>query len=202
MKIAILFMAIIMGDVLGWGSPAPKQIEPIPEPDLPAEVDPGTVAIRLTADGTVAQVARIARLKDVIARIINSKKFESRVLGAYYEGHLQFIDTVMANAEVLKTLRQGRELFSRIDYVWDLDVGVQRARCSTLGWTYPKVRMFWINSCGFDKRPDAGLAGTLCHEYTHKLGFNHSQNWTKSREHSVPYAIGTICAELYEEFKL
>lgn len=189
-------IGILIGSAIAMGSPSP--VKPIVvTPDI---ADPGKISVALTVTGTTAQVSRITRLTKVVEKIINSEKFKTRVLGSYYKGKLQFYDTTLNNEQVYETIRRGNELKSGNDYRWDLSIGVKHSRCSTLGWTYPNIREFYFNSCGFDQRSDSGLAGTICHEYNHKLGFSHSVQYTKSREYSVPYAIGTICAELYKEF--
>lgn len=151
----------------------------------------GIVLVKLNITASPAQVKRVTIIKDAVQKIVNSKKFEDRILGAMWKGKLQFQGTSLSNKEVLDVIKK---------HDWALDIGIERARCSTLGWTTPNVTRFWFNSCGFDNRTDAGLAGTICHEYQHKLGFTHDKNRTPWREFSEPYAVGTICAELYNEF--
>lgn len=192
------------------GARRPTPVETLPKPPIPVEKpvsnpvvmkDPGEIKIVLNVKATPAQIARVSRLSDVARKIINSPEFKARVLGAWYKGKAQFVDTKLSNAEVYQKLREGAELKTPVDYTWNLEIGIERSRCSTLGWTYPNVSMFWFNSCTFDTREDSGVTGTICHEYSHKLGFEHSQNATAARPYSVPYAVGTICAELYPAFK-
>jgi hypothetical protein len=202
MKALTIFLLCVWGVVFAMGSrkPVVKKPEVIELPPIQVTSDPGFTKITLRVEATAPQIVRITRLKDVVEKIINSDKFKVRVLGAYHKGRNGYFDSKLTTSEVYETLRKGNELGSGDDYEWDMEVGVQRARCSTLGWTYPSIKMFYFNSCNFDSRDDSGIAGTMCHEFTHKLGFSHSVKWTKDREYSVPYAIGTICAELYKEF--
>ena len=201
----LFFALVISAAAFGWGSPRPKPapapapVESEPQIFIPQE-DPGRVFTQANITASVTNAVRLARLiEDGVRPIINSEKFKTRVLGAWYKGKAQFVDTELSNAEVYKALREGAELGSGADWTWNIQVAVESARCSTLGWTYPDVQKFWINSCNFETRSDSGLVGTICHEYVHKLGFKHSVKWTAAREYSVPYAVGTICAELYKE---
>jgi hypothetical protein len=142
--------------------------------------------------GSFKDVERLSRIVDVVRVVINSDAFKQRVEGAYYKGKKKFVDTALTNEQVYQTL---------MAKPWALEIGVERARCSTLGWTYPSIKKFYINSCGFNSRKDSGLAGTICHEYSHKLGFKHTSWRSSARPYSVPYSVGTICAELYEVYK-
>lgn len=202
MHTLILGLSLMISSlVFGWGSPPPKKPAPV-EVQVPAPTqitDPGYIHSRTSVSGTVSQAMRITRLAKTAEAIVNTEKFKARVLGAYYNKKLQFVDTKLSNAEVYQKIREAKEIGGEVDYIMDLDIGVDRARCSTLGWTYPSIRKFYFNSCGFDERTDAGLTGTICHEWTHKLGFGHSKDRTPSRPYSVPYSIGTICSELYDE---
>lgn len=154
--------------------------------------------IKTSAVGSVAQIKRISDITPVVQQIINSEEFKQRVLKA------KFYDTNKSNEEIYKILTSG---------VWDLRYEFQPQkrdckgfppfkRCSpwVLGWTYPNTKTVYFNSLKWDDRDDAGIAGTVCHEESHKKGFIHSFNWTKTREMSVPYSVGTICAEMYGKY--
>lgn len=199
---ALFFSLVVCSAAFGWGSPQPKP-EPIELPSEPQifipQTDPGHTFTQGHLTGTVSQVARLTRLVEQVEVVINSEDFKKRVLNAWYKGKAQFVDSPYSNEQVFRILREGAELKTVSDWTWNLEIEVEKSRCSTLGWTYPSVKKFWINSCNFEKRKDSGLAGTICHEYAHKLGFSHSYKWTASREYSVPYAVGTICAEIYND---
>lgn len=199
--IATLISFTLSFQVFGWGSPKPVQQAPA-KVEAPVSAPSGsTVSFKLNVKAKASQVARITRLSGVAERIVNSEKFKVRVLNAWYNGRAQFQGTKLTNAQVLESIYNGNELGSGVDKVWNLEIGIEKNDCDVLGWTYPGVKMFWFNSCTFDGRDDAGVTGTICHEYTHKLGFDHDFSRTARRQYSVPYAIGTICAELYDIFK-
>lgn len=191
----LIFFILCTTQAFGWGSPKPREPLPTSSPILGPYV-----SISMSINAPKARKDRIERLVRVVHKIVNSSEFKDRVLGAYWNGKPQFYGETKSNLEVYQAILNGQELNTTADGEWDLQIGVEWTRCSTLGWTYPNTRMFWFNSCGFDKRSDSGIAGTICHEYSHKLGFTHDFKKTPYREYSVPYAIGNICAELYPKY--
>lgn len=197
--LAFAIVVMMAADAWSWGSPQPKKPAPTPVEQPVKITDPGYIQSRTNVSGTVSQAMRITRLAKTAEAIVNTDKFKTRVLGAYYKGKLRFVDTNLSNAEVYQKIREAKEVGGEVDYIMDLDIGIDKTDCNTLGWTYPTIRKFYFNSCGFDERSDAGLTGTICHEWTHKLGFSHVAMRLPSRAYSVPYSIGTICSELYDE---
>lgn len=198
MKILLLLTILSTSLAFGRGSPPPK---PAPEAQKPGEIvvespgpikSPGKTAIVLNASGTPAQIARLTRIVPVVEKVINSPEFKSRVLGAYYNGKLQFVDTKLSNAQVFDVIMASD---------WTLEIRLEKLGRNVLGRTFTNVKWFSFNSRNFDSRKDSGLAGTICHEQLHKLGFKHSKYNNSARPYSVPYAVGTICAELYSSFE-
>lgn len=202
MKITwLLLVAILSFSAHGMGSR-----RPVPAPEAPKQApvniaDPGSVSLWTNVMAEPETKARIERLAVVANKIWNSEQFKQRVLGAMYKGKLQFVDAEMTNLQVYDKLRKSNELGSGDDYRMDLRIGLYRMSKSTLGQTTPDDPFFYFNTYGFSSRSDAGVTGTICHEYTHKLGFDHSYRDNAARPYSVPYAVGTICAELYPIFK-
>ncbi len=131
--------------------------------------------------------------------VMNSEEFKARVLGAWYKGKAQFADTKDANETVYQKIRASSEVFNKcnnykveLQYQWDSNSG------KVLGWTFKTVKTIWFNYKNFDTRQDSGIVGTICHEHMHKIGYGHAS--AKSYA-SVPYAVGTICSEVYLEMK-
>ena len=148
-----------------------------------------------------ARVARLSRLALVAAKIMNSAEFKRRVDASYYRGKPGFASSVLAPAVVSRLILEGNELRSGIDYEWDMEIEVKLGGRGVLGWTYPSIKKFYLNSRYLDARSDSGIVGTICHENSHKLGFGHDFKATARRPYSIPYVLGTICAQLYSTFK-
>ncbi len=129
-----------------------------------------------------------ARIWDIVRgvrNVINSPEFKARILSA------KFQDTKDSNQKIYETLTPA---------VWDLEYEWKmqknwKGKCPVLGWTYPSVKTVWFNSCNFHGRKDSGIAGTIAHEQAHKLGYSHR---SAKSYNSVPYAVGTIVAELFK----
>lgn len=144
---------------------------------------------------SINEASRLARVGEVVSRMINSRKFLEAV--AYYKAYTY---TDLSGAEIYLEMMEGKENRSQRDFIWNIEIGFGNARKSTVAWTNPGTRTIYLNRKIFSQRGDAQLAGTICHEYLHKLGFQHPKKWTADRQFSVPYWIGGICQDLYIEF--
>lgn len=140
--------------------------------------------LKVSAKGPTSDVAKIASIVPGVQKVINSPEFKERVLKA------KFTTTKDSNETILKKILIPEWSLSyefKMNRSWT-------GRCPVLGWTYPNVKTVWFNTCNFKSRNDSGIAGTICHEQLHKLGYDH-----KSEKDllSVPYSVGNICSELY-----
>lgn len=140
--------------------------------------------------------------------VLNSKEFKERVLNHTYNGQLTYVDNGgLSNTQVYETIMRGQEVlenngqqdWSEENRTIDLTLELYYKRNSTVGYTYPYTEKVWVNSNFFSWYPFADVAANVVHEWTHKLGFEHDFNNTVSRNYSVPYAVGTIVAELIRE---
>jgi hypothetical protein len=134
------------------------------------------------------QASRLIAVGKKVEEIINLPQFKEKVINFYTNKVRKFNETNDTNERVYQTLMSKE---------WDVKIELGTARKKTLGWTYPSTPWIWFNSKNFNAREDSGLAGTICHEWSHKLGYGHSARYYRGREYTVPYAIGTICAEFY-----
>jgi hypothetical protein len=138
------------------------------------------IDIKAEIKGDTASVAKIQKVLPGVQKVINSEAFKARVLKAKYT-------TTKDSPEVIYQKIMASK--------WDLDLRVERHwLCRVKGWTNPGTKTIWFNSCGFAQRTDAGLAGTICHETLHKIGYDHKN---ANDLMSVPYSIGNIVSELY-----
>lgn len=135
-----------------------------------------------------------------VEKIINTKKFSELISSHSFNNENKFSDSInKSNKEVLQDILSGREtLSSKVDYEWQLNLNQKWLfSASTLAYTTSDSPVININSRYFKKASESDLAGTICHEYTHKLGYMHDQKHTKIRPYSVPYGVGNICSLLY-----
>lgn len=152
------------------------------------------ITVKANIKGSVEEIKTITNIIPTVERVLNSAEFKERVLGAYHKGKQQFADTKHSNITVYETLTKN-------DWLLHYEFATQKnwlGKCPVLGWTYPSTKTVWFNKCNFKGRKESGIAGTICHEQAHKLGYSHS---SAKSSNSVPYAVGTICAELYEKYK-
>lgn len=138
------------------------------------------VEIKASVKGDTASVAKLQSVLPGLQTVINSEAFKLRVLKATYTS------TKDSPAVIYSKIMASK---------WDLEIIIQRHwLCRVKGWTTPDVKTIWFNSCGFSKRDSAGLAGTVAHEWLHKIGYDHK---SANDLMSVPYSIGNIVVELY-----
>jgi hypothetical protein len=144
--------------------------------------------LKVDVKGAPADIAKIMKVIPGVQKVLNSPEFKLKVLAAKYT-------TTKDSPEII---------YNKIMIpTWNLFYQLQlkkswNGRCPVLGWTYPSTKVVWFNSCNFRGRSETGLAGTICHEQMHKLGYDHK---TAKDSQSVPYSIGNICSELYGKIK-
>lgn len=150
-----------------------------------------TYTISIT--GKQAHIDRLSKVAIITNKIVNSRELKAEVL------NYKFSDTTDSNLVIYDKIIRGSEDFNECDdYNWDLNYKFSTDECNVYGWTYKFSNKIWLNLCNFDKNSDASLSGTICHEYAHKIGYDHSADDSYD---SVPYAFGNICESLYHQFK-
>jgi hypothetical protein len=171
------------------------------------------IKIVLRAVGTTEQVSRITKLTEVTRKVINHPEFEKRVRSAWTKYDKAFSYSDDSGDQVFQKIVDGAEIGGNKDNVWQLSYvfqpqkracfGIGRFKtCSSwvYGWTNSKTEKVYINSLPWDGRESCGIVGTQVHEQLHKLKYEHPFNDTATRYLSVPYAVGTIAAEICKKY--
>ena len=143
---------------------------------------------------------KLMRVVSHLEKVINTETFSSLVITHKTKGELRFEDNNGdTNEIVLKKLLDGSEILNNdIDSTWDLSLNLAFIlNPSVLAYTTMNKPDIYISRRYFISSQDATLAGTICHEYSHKLGYSHTKKATPTRPLSVPYAVGSICESLY-----
>lgn len=187
---------------------------PAPEPQPDLEPAPGTgeevpnEALTFDTEVTLFNFERededkLYQALEIIKKVIGSKEFRDRVLNYTYEGKHQFVDNKgLSNAEIYQILLDGKEdLVPEVDNSMDLELELYYSWRNTVGYTYPGALKIFMNTKFFDPYTPSEVAGNVFHEWTHKLGFDHDQSYSVSRDSSVPYAIGYMIEELGKQYE-
>jgi hypothetical protein len=144
-----------------------------------------------------SQEERFKKILTNVEVVLNSDEFKKAILNHTWEGKKQFVDTTDTNQQVLdKILSKYWKVEYRLEYIKKkLFVPL------TVGYTLPSVSWIVINSKIFDDYDDELIANNIFHEYGgHKLGrYSHSKKRNKTREYSVPYAVGNIAEKIYRK---
>ena len=139
---------------------------------------------------------------ELIKKVVATSEFKERILNHTYQGKKTFVDNNgLSNEEIYQLITDGAETINpeknrRIDV--ELELYEQGDR--TIGYTYPHTPRIWINTRFFKKYTPVEVADNLFHEWMHKLGFDHAQKYSKSRNYSVPYAVGYLVEELAAKY--
>lgn len=178
--------------------------------NIPAQVDVSETGghildikanlIDFSAEQEEKMMSALERLK----LVVNSVEFKERVLAHTYAGSKQFVDNDgLSNEEIYLKIMEGAETLSRdgdggniADGEIDLDIELYYSSKNVVGYTYPNVLQIWVNTKYFNTNSLGAVAANVIHEWTHKLGFEHSYYSNSSRPYSVPYGIGSIVKEL------
>jgi hypothetical protein len=148
------------------------------------------------------EIEKINKSKVVIEEILNSKEFKLKVENHTYEGKRMFVDTELSNEEVYAKIMRGAESYSLLpDGNMDIGLSMYYSMSSTIGYTYPASDTINLNRKHHNGYDEYSQPQNIVHEWTHKLGFEHAQKWSKSRDYSVPYGVGSIVTELAANLK-
>lgn len=171
------------------------------------------IKFQIQVKGSVAQASRITKLAEIARIVVNSEEFETRVKGASFQKGQAFSYSSESGPQVYQKLLDGAELSSAKDGLWQLSykfeakhqkcLGFGRwKKCTALvyGWTDPTTKDVFINSVPWDERDDCGIVGTIVHEQSHKLGYDHPFDYTSTREYSIPYALGNLAATICRKY--
>lgn len=134
---------------------------------------------------------------EVLETVVNSETFKEQVLNfKNKKGERKFAsNNGFSNEQIFAMFMDGRELLqpntpNEMNFFLKL---YNRSWSKVIGWTNGKINTININWKFFKTFSPDDVAGNLAHEWTHKIGFDH----TSAAEHdSVPYAIGYIVRDL------
>ena len=142
---------------------------------------------------TADQKKKLALAEKVLAKIVNSPEYEVEVLSR------KFTSTNLSSKEVYEKLFRGAEgLQPAVNYQMDLKVTMYLKKLSkVVGYTYPNTLIVYTNSKFHNGYSVCQVASNLFHEWTHKMGFDHS---SASDSKSVPYSHNDIVEKLCPKF--
>lgn len=169
--------------------------------ELPIQDPEGQLAVNIVMrDFTQEQEDKMLDAVERLKLVINSTEFRDRVINHTYQGEKTFVDNAgLSNEEIYQKIMEGAEiLLPEVDHEMDVDVTMYYKSSSTVGYTYPDTTRTWVNSRFFNGYTPGQVAANVTHEWTHKLGFEHSFYNNSARPYSVPYAVGSIIEELVD----
>lgn len=142
---------------------------------------------------TQEQTAKLREAEVIIAKIFNSEAYKKAVLSN------SFTNTKgLSNLQIYEKLYEGAEaLQPAVNYQLDLKVEMYYSFWSkVIGYTYPETLVVYTHSKFYDYYTACQMASNLVHEWTHKMGFDHTSAGDST---SVPYAHNDIVESLCKD---
>jgi hypothetical protein len=188
-------------------SPAPaKPLPPPPQPSGPWQGGSGfdgplKVNFQRLAGFSAAEKNKLAQAAGVLERVLNSVEFRDAVLSHRFQGKEGYADSGgMTNQQIYQAILSGKESFDQTaDGEADFNLDLRNFswfQRNVVGYTTESSDTVTLNRRFFSSYTPAEVASNLCHEWLHKLGFDHDFRSTANRPHSVPYAIGDLVETL------
>lgn len=180
----------------------PKPVEGVPHeaskpigPEYPVQNVKKIFTVHIESlNYTDAQNAKLDKAQTLITKIINSDDYKKEVL------NWKFTNTNgLTNQQIYDKLFAGAEaLLPAINYQMDLKVEMYHSYGNTVGYTYPDDLVVHTNSKYHNNYSPCDIASNFTHEWTHKMGFDHS---SANDSNSVPYAHNSIIEKLCGKFQ-
>jgi hypothetical protein len=141
---------------------------------------------------------KLEAASELLEKIFNSIEYKYEILNFTHRGEKKFHDNQgKSNLEIYKHLMKGAEILMPIENnQMDLTVRMYYSLRSTVGYTYPHVLTVYTNSRFYNRYSACQVASNLAHEWTHKMGYGHSQKWNHDRDFTVPYGHNKIVEKL------
>lgn len=140
---------------------------------------------------------KLQKAFEVLEKVVNSEEFKNRVVNfKNTKGERKFAsNNGLTNEQIYQQFMEGRETLQpntpdEMNFYLRL---YYKRWTRVIGYTTPTTNVINVNWKFFSGFTPADVAGNLAHEWTHKIGFDH----TSAAEHdSAPYAIGYIVEEM------
>jgi hypothetical protein len=136
---------------------------------------------------------------EAVRDVIGSEEFKEAILKHRFLGQKKFANNSgFTNLEIYHKIIAGAErLNPEKNNMMDLEIELfSDYKSNTVGYTWTGSDRIFINKKYFEGRCSPKVAGSLVHEWLHKLGFRHDVNKTRHRRYSVPYAVGSLVVKL------
>lgn len=147
---------------------------------------------------------KVFKALELIRHVLTTEEFRNRIYNYQSRGRKSFgNNNGLSNHEVYWKILAGAERLNPTkNNTMDMEVHLYTDYDSTvIGYTWPRTYKIWMNSKYFNRRSPAQIAGTLVHEWLHKIGFGHDYHVTRHRKYSVPYAVGNLVEEIAERLE-
>ena len=149
------------------------------------------------------QVIRdIERARNKFEKVLATPAFKNLVLNHKYRGEFTYKrNSGKTNNEIFEMILAGADKYDRtVDNEIDMVLCPYYSSKKVLGYTYPNRKEVWLNfkyyRDKFNNFNVNSITGNLLHEWIHNTGFGHAKKRNKTRDLTVPYAIGYMARDV------
>ncbi|TFF37218.1 hypothetical protein [Mucilaginibacter psychrotolerans] len=160
----------------------------------------------LSHDGyQFSDLEKLQKALSLFEAAMNTERLKSEIVNFSCVLGNKFEDNQgLSNQQVFEKLYAGEEHYAAgINFTADLILVLVKKRKPpffilhpAIGFGMPGQKEINTYTWWFYRAELYELAGHFAHEWSHKLGFDHSYNPTPTRDFSVPYAFGYMVAEI------
>lgn len=142
---------------------------------------------------TKEQKEKLAKAEKILVAIFNSSKFRDEIVSREFTNNKG-----LTSLEIYEKLMRGSEILNpEANETMDLQVKMYNSPLSkAVGYTYPDILVVFTNLKFHKNYTPCRVASNLCHEASHKWGFDHSSSKDSK---SVPYSLNQIVEKLCQE---
>jgi len=186
-----LFLTVAFGLIT-----AQATLASVPTAALTFDTNINPIGLTSTEERKIQDAER--KIKDVIA----SEEFRNAVLNHTYNGRKTFVDNNgLTNLQIYNKILEASEGYKKTkNNTMDMGVKAYYENSNVVGYTTLSSSYININRKIWNGYTSTNATRNLTHEWLHKLGFHHAQNYSKSRDYSVPYGIGSIMEKIAAKY--
>lgn len=128
--------------------------------------------------------------KNIFIRTLENRDYANGELSLWKDQTpIAIYNHFMSGAETLSPTKDNK---------MDIDIDDYYTWKRVIGYTYRNISTIFVNTKYFDKRGPKLIGSNICHEYGHKIGWDHDFRRTKRRKDSLCYLLNEIYEYAYD----
>lgn len=148
---------------------------------------------------TSDQKAKMKQALDLFEHVMNDTAFQRELAGLTFHYEPDDPDSLLTTAQAITRLYAAHEEYTAgPDGVASIRWRIKRPVnpfSSSVGYGQPGQPWIYTYTSFINRESVTDIAGHLAHEWSHKLGFEHSHDYDELRDESLPYLFGELVSK-------